>query len=338
MTASLPIAIAGAGLMGRWHAQYAHRCGADVIGIVDSRLESAERLAAKFPGAVASTQLEDLLQDCRPQVVHVCTPIESHARIAQAAMAAGANVIVEKRLTPGAAAARDLLAMAERQNLLLAPVHQFLFQPGFIRARQAVPALGRMLHLDAVFCSAGGHGATPARLDEIAAEILPHPLALIERLCPGVMASIHWNVIRPDAGEWRVAGGARELSVSILISLHGRPTESSFRIVTDGGVIELDLFHGFATIDTAGVSRATKMARPFRTALYRFNGASVQLARRVLAREFAYPGLRDLISEFYAAVRNGGPAPIQPGETLAVALACDAVLVSAALEQRQGHP
>jgi hypothetical protein len=220
--------------------------------------------------------------------------------------------------------------------LLIAPAHQFLFQRGFLRARDAVPALGRILHLDATFCSAGGERSGPAQLDEVAAEILPHPLALIERLLPGSLESFVWNVIRPLAGEWRIVGGGNGVSVSILTSLHGRPTESSFRIVTAGGVIELDLFHGFATIDNAPVSKATKIARPFRTAIRQFRGAGWNLGRRFMAREFAYPGLRTLISEFYAAVRRGAPSPISSMETLAVAGARDAVLQSATLRQQQG--
>jgi predicted dehydrogenase len=336
MAQALPIAIAGAGLMGRWHARYARRCGAALVGIVDCADDAANQMAAGFPGALAFTRLDDLLRERRPQVLHVCTPTESHAPIAEAALAAGVHVLVEKPLAADAEISRKLLSLAEGHGLLLAPTHQFLFQRGFVRARQAASALGRILHVDAVFCSAGGQSAVPARLDEIAAEILPHPLALIERFIPGSLEAAQWAVIRPVAGEWRVVGRGDGVSVSILVSLHGRPTESSFRVIAEGGVIELDLFHGFSTVDTAAVSKETKVTRPFRTAVDRFGGATTNLTRRLLTREFAYPGLRALISAFYTAVRSGGPAPIDPKETLAVASARDAVLQSAELELRRG--
>ena len=100
--------------------------------------------------------------------------------------------------------------------------------------------------------------------------------------------------------------------------------------------MELDLFHGFATVDTAAVSRSAKAARPFRLALGQFMGAGTNLMRRFVTREFAYPGLRTLISEFYDAARRSGPSPISPRETVAVAVARDAVLQAAGLEQRQG--
>jgi predicted dehydrogenase len=336
MAEALPIAIVGAGLMGRWHAQYARYCSGKVVGILDCDRDSAKRLAESFTGAQAYTELNDLLKACQPRVIHICTPIESHARIAETAMAFGANVLVEKPMAVDAAASRDLLAAAERNRLLLTPTHQFLFQRGFLLARKTAPSLGRILHLDATFCSAGGEIPGSDTLDGIAGGILPHPLALIERLLPGHLDAIVWSVTRTFEGEWRILGAGKSLSVSILISLHGRPTEASFRIVTDGGVFDVDLFHGFATVDTAAVSRLAKAARPFRMAARRFIGAGTNLARRVVTREFAYPGLRTLISEFYDAVRRGGPPPISPSETLAVAVARDVVLQSARRESRLG--
>jgi predicted dehydrogenase len=337
MDEALPIAIAGAGLMGSWHAHYARQCGAEVCGILDHNRDSAERLAAKFPGASTCNDLSDLLHHCRPRVIHIATPLASHAPMIEAAMAAGANVLVEKPLACDSTISRDLLTLAERKGLLLAPTHQFLFQRGFLQARDEARRLGRILHLDATFCSAGGEQARGTPLDEIVGAILPHPLALIECLLPGSLQRIGWSVTRPIEGEWRIAGGTDgNMSVSILMSMHGRPTAASFRIVTDGGVIEVDLFHGFATIDTAAVSRATKIARPFRTAFRQFRSAGWNLGRRFAAGEFAYPGLRTLISEFYAAVRTGAPSPISPGETLAVALARDAVLRAAERDPPKG--
>jgi len=336
MAEALSIAIAGAGLMGRWHAQYARHCGVRIAGILDRNAGASEQLAAKFPGARAWTDLNDLLQHCRFDAIHVCTPVESHARIAEQALAAGVNVLLEKPLAPDAATARDLLSDANRRGLILMPTHQFLFQRGFLLAQTALPELGRVLHLDGTFCSAGGGSAEPDRLDEIAAEILPHPLSLMERLLPGRLEATNWSVFRALEGEWRIAGANNAVTISILISLQGRPTEASFRILTDGGSIELDLFHGFATIDTAAVSRATKAAKPFRTSAGRFIGAGTNLMRRLATREFAYPGLRTLISVFYDAIRHGWPSPITASESLAVAVARDALLESAGFKRQQG--
>jgi predicted dehydrogenase len=297
------IAIMGSGLMGTWHARYSRRCGASICGIVD----------------------DQLLKDCRPVVLHVCTPLESHVEIARLALNSGVNVLMEKPLAPDEASTRELLSLAERNGLLLAPVHQFLFQDGFLHAHAAMPSLGRILHIDSTFCSAGGERGKGSP-DEIVAEILPHPLSMIERLLPDSLSAFDWNAIRQLPGEWRIVGEGLGVSVSLLISLQGRPTESSMRIVTDGGVVDLDLFHGFATVDRAAVSKTSKIARPFRRAAQEFHGAGWNLTRRLIKREFAYPGLLTLISEFYKAVGQEHPAPINPKETIAVASARDRIL------------
>jgi predicted dehydrogenase len=317
------VVIAGAGLMGAWHARYARQCGASVCGVLDRDPAAADRLARQFAGARPFTELGRVFEDCRPRVVHVCTPMESHAVLAAAALDAGAHVLVEKPLAETAAISRELLSQATKTGLLLSPVHQFLFQQGFIDACAAVPRLGRILHLEATFCSAGGERATGASLDEIASEILTHPLGLIERLVPGALDDMQWQTHRTLPGEWRVAGATHALTASVLVSLQGRPTECSFRILTDGGVIDLDLFHGFATIDTAPISKAAKIGRPFRVSSKRMQRAGSNLTCRLITREFAYPGLRRLISEFYKAARSGSGAPIGAEEIIAVAAARD---------------
>ena len=323
MAERFSVAIAGAGLMGHWHARYARQCGASVSGIMDCDLVAAQRLARRIPSARPYADMGEMIASCRPQVVHICTPIDSHVQLAQDAMRAGAHVLMEKPIAPNAAISRDLLATAAQSGLLLAPVHQFLFQDGFRQACKWSSGLGRILHIDADFCSAGGEGANPNRLDEIAAEILPHPLAMIERLVPGTLSKVAWHAVRTSAGEWRASGAVNGLSMAILISLHGRPTESSMRIVAERGVIDLDLFHGFATIDTVGSTRAAKIGRPFRGSAKRLGKASWNLLWRLATREFAYPGLRRLISEFYEAVHIGTNGPIGVDEIIAVCDACD---------------
>ena len=328
MDKSFEIAVAGAGITGRWHAAYARRCGARVCAIVDPDESAGRRLAARIAGAAWCTDVADLLQRSKPAVLHVCSPLKTHAGIARLALEAGAHVLIEKPLAESAATTEALLELASRQGLLLVPVHQFVFQDGMSKALAVLPGLGRMLHLEARICSAGGTGFPAAGLDQIAADILPHPLSLVERLMPGLSGSADWKVLRPDSGEWRAVAGGGGMSIDLLVSLHGRPTECSFQVTAEQGSIHLDLFHGFARIDRGSVSRAGKITQPFRTASAHLAQASLNLARRLVHREPAYPGLLRLIRLFYEAVRTGSGAPLQPAEILAVAQVRDSLLRS----------
>jgi len=322
----LPVAIAGAGLMGAWHAIYAQRCGATIVAVVDSNVEAGARLCARFPGSRNVTSVADLKHALKPKVLHICTPIESHANLALSALEAGMHVLVEKPLAGDAQVSRDLLSAAVRCGRVVMPVHQFLFQDGFRNVMARKAELGSILHIDATFCSAGATLVTNQDSDSVAAGILPHPLSLIERLVPGTLGAADWTVFHMRAGEWRVCGRANGLSISIVISLHGRPTECAMRIITEDGAVDLDLFHGFAIVDRASVSRAAKIARPFRTATARFGQAGWNLARRLVTRQFAYPGLNRLIAEFYHALDTGSSAPIAPEEIIAIASARDQIV------------
>ena len=329
MVDPFPVAIVGAGLMGTWHARYARQSGGFVCGIVDPDRQAAERLAAEFSGVRAFPALGALLEGCRPRAIHICTPLESHYGLAATALNAGVHVLMEKPLAATAVATRDLLLMAQRNGVLLVPAHQFLFQRGFVDAQAALPALGPILHVDATFCSAGAEHVAGTS-DEIAFGILPHPLALLERFISGSLALLRWRADRAGVGEWRIVGVTEGVTVSILISLRGRPTECSLRLVTVGGSVELDLFHGFATIDTARISKSGKVAKPFRVSARRAVGAGWNLMQRFATREFAFPGLRALISTFYAAARTGSAPPINADEIIAVAAARDTLLASVA--------
>ena len=58
--------------------------------------------------------------------------------------------------------------------------------------------------------------------------------------------------------------------------------------------------------------------------------AGWDLAGRAVARETAYPGLRELVQRTYDAIGSGSPPPIGAEETLAVAVARDAIIKAAA--------
>jgi predicted dehydrogenase len=236
---------------------------------------------------------------------------------------------VEKPFASSAEVTRRLLTSAEAHGLHACPVHQFPFQNGFRRVLGALGTLGRIRHVDVVVCSAGSDGRDASGRDEIALEIVPHALSLLARLLPEPVDEPAWRVDHPEAGELRattVVGGA---TLSILVSMAGRPTRNTLRVVADRGTAHADLFHGFAVIEPGDVSRARKLARPFTLSATTLAAAATNLAGRALTRRPAYPGLRELIEAFHGSVRTGSPPPIAATETLRVARAWDAIRRSA---------
>jgi predicted dehydrogenase len=326
MTRTPRAVIVGAGLMGRWHAQALVRAGGRVVAVVDVDEAAAAQLARDYPESLAATAIDALPTMMAADIVHVCTPAATHAEVIRRAIARRCPVIVEKPLAPDAAETERLLADAARAGVWLVPVHQTLCQDGVRRA--LTWSTGRTLRLfDYCTCSAGAADASPSRADAVAAEILPHPLSLIDAFRPGALEAITWTVHRPAPGELAATGAAGALIVRLLVSMHARPTRHDLTISSDSGTIDVDLFHGHAWREPgARPSRATKVARPFAVAVVGAAAAAANLTRRVLTREPAYPGLSAFIAAAYRSLDDPAQRPVTDAHTRTVARARDAIL------------
>ena len=114
---AVKVAIAGAGLMGRWHAHAAERAGGRVVAVVDRDRGRAQRLASRHRGARAFKDAEASFDIA--DVVHICTPTQTHVALAGAALAARRPVLVEKPLAPTAADTQELVRLAETHAVML---------------------------------------------------------------------------------------------------------------------------------------------------------------------------------------------------------------------------
>lgn len=320
----LSAVVAGAGLMGRWHAYEIGRAGGDVVAVADRDLPSARRLARRHRDARAFGSLEEAVAAVAADVVHVCTPTGTHAELVGRALDAGLPALVEKPLAPDGPATREILERARDAGRLLCPVHQFLFQRGARRLFDRAEALGPVRHVDFTACSAGAEGGADPR--SVAREILPHPLSFLERLAPGGLDGLDLDAVEPAPGELRATAHAAGFSASVLVSMSGRPTENRMRVVGEGGTARLNLYHGYAVLAPAGrPTRLRKAAAPFLAAGREGASAGWNLLLRAASARPAYPGLRELVRRFHAAIAEGAPPPIDPRETLAVAEARDAI-------------
>ncbi len=312
--------IVGAGLMGRWHLDAARRSGARIVAVVDSDLGRAQELGGRSaPARVSLTAALEQPAD----VVHICTPVGTHATLCHEALAAGCHVIVEKPATQSATEAAALCTAARATGRLLVPVHQFVFQRGIQAIHRRLSQFGPIRHLEFATASAGAEVAN-ADCDAVAGEIVPHALALARYLLGVSVAELEWTVQRPAAGEWRfstLTGQGTSLVGSI--SLRIRPTFASCRVLGEGASATADLFHDFAVFERAHASRRYKMIRPLAVGLRSTALAAANLVGRALRGERAYPGLRALCAATYAAITGPGPPPFAADEIVDVARGVD---------------
>jgi predicted dehydrogenase len=82
----------------------------ELTAFCDADLERAQKVASEFgvQDAKAYTDYKELLRDETIDVVHICTPNNSHAEVSMAALAAGKHVNCEKPMAKTAAEARSM--------------------------------------------------------------------------------------------------------------------------------------------------------------------------------------------------------------------------------------
>lgn len=328
ITGPIRTGIVGAGLMGRWHAETVKKIGGRVVAVADLDLLAARKLASRFPGALSFASIEQMLEQAKLDVLHICTPTESHVPLAETAIRAGLDLLVEKPLTPTAEETARLLELAEQYGVKLCPVYQFVFQDGALKAKAWLPQIGRIVHMKSTIHSAGGDHGPEERKDQIAADILPHPLSLIQEFSPVELIGQPWLAFRSAPGELHAFSQASDMSLSIEISMNARPTVCVFQVAGTKGTIHLDLFHGYAYLEPGWVSRNRKIVYPFESAARQFWAATANLRGRVMRWEPAYPGLRQLILSFYHSVASGMASPISSEDIMAIANTRDCLLTN----------
>jgi predicted dehydrogenase len=333
--APLRVAIIGAGLMGRVHTEAARNSGGRLTAVVDPAGEAAGRLASEF--GVRSITRDELLAGGVADVVHVCSPPDSHANECESALRAGMHVLCEKPVTQTAAELESLFELAQSSDLLLCPVHQFPMQDGIRQIRSAHASLGKIRHIAAEICTAGADGLSDEARHQIALDILSHPLSLCAALDAAPLSRAKWSVAVSAPGEMIVTGVSGEILISYLISTRGRPTSNLLRVIGESGTATADLYHGYSYIEGGAVSRARKATRPFAASGLAFSSAAINGIKRALEGETAFPGLRTLVKGFYDAIGNRGLPPITPSECLDIARARDTIvaLSSSGLSQAQ---
>ncbi|MBW5449126.1 gfo/Idh/MocA family oxidoreductase [Cohnella sp. CFH 77786] len=113
-----------------------------ITAFFDVAADRAGEAKAKFgtPEAKIYDNVHDLLYDPNVQVVHVCTPNDTHAEISIAALEAGKHVLCEKPMAKTAADARRMLEVAERTGKKLSIAYQNRFRRDSLWMHEAARA------------------------------------------------------------------------------------------------------------------------------------------------------------------------------------------------------
>jgi predicted dehydrogenase/nucleoside-diphosphate-sugar epimerase len=316
-TRKLRIAFIGAGNMAGHHLQALSRVPTPhtVVGVYDLRPGAAAAFA-KRAGTQGFTAISDLLEQAQPDLVHICTPAGGHFEPARQALLARAHVYVEKPFVETPAEAETLFQLARERGLLICAGHQLLRDPAYQRLMRAASALEPVMHVDSYFTF------RPPRLDPFQAshralgvqllDILPHPLyslvAALDRF--GKDSAIEILHVASTPTELHALLRAGEVTGRLAVSLRARPVASTLTATGARGSLTVDFIRTIVVgAGNDGTSPLEKIANPFLEAAQLAWRSATSLTRR-LVRGADYPGLVELLSDFYAAAVAGHNSPV----------------------------
>jgi predicted dehydrogenase/nucleoside-diphosphate-sugar epimerase len=330
---TLRIGIIGAGQMARQHAQAIGRLGnATVTAVVDPDPSALEAIRRIQPGAVGFASVEDLLGSEAVDVVHICTPPQTHELLTEQVLDAGCHVYVEKPFVETQAAATRLAKLADRKGLKICAGHQLLYEPPTLRALELLPALGELTHVESYFSfRAMKHspsGRAPLRDDLQLLDVLPHPVYLLldflERAAEGTTRLVSVDIGPRGTVHALVRRGS--LTATLVVTLEGRPVENYLRLVGVNGSIHADYVRSTVQRNLGpGASGIDKLLSPYRLAWQLLTGTTAAMGKRFLKRQRSYPGLAEIFGAFYESIRQNRSSPVTRANLIETVAICEQI-------------
>ena len=242
----------GVGYLGRFHAQkYAQLAACELVAVVDGREEIRQAVAAEV-GARPLADFRELLG--KVDAVSVVTPTPAHFEIADAFLASGAHVLVEKPITETPAQARALIAQAARSKRILQVGHLERFNAAVLAAE---PHITSPRFMECTRLAPYKERGTDVN---VVLDLMIHDIDLVQSLANSEIESIDAIGTPVFSGEIdianariRFANGCVANTTASRVSLK---TERKLRIFEDAAYISLDLQQKILTLIRKRVGEA----------------------------------------------------------------------------------
>ncbi|MEL6165573.1 MAG: Gfo/Idh/MocA family oxidoreductase [Cyanobacteria bacterium J06628_3] len=328
MTTALKSAVIGTGAISKEHLSFISNAeSAHLAGVCDLSRASAKYAANRFGADALYTNYNQMLDEIKPDVVHILTPPHTHKKIAKDCLAAGVHVFCEKPITPTYEEFQELSGFARSCDRTLIENHNYCFNRKILAIQKLIAddILGEVREVEirvALDVRDGGIFAD---------ENLPNP---IHKMPAGVVHDFITHicslVVRfiPDfdrvAAAWSNHGGGDlfkydDLDATVIAgSAHARIRFSShtlprgFYVTVRGskGYAETDLFqpHLRCVIPRAG-DVLSPLINHFANGCD-FIGSSFINFRNKIMQNTPYEGMHRLLDETYQALIKAEKPPI----------------------------
>jgi predicted dehydrogenase len=340
----LRVAIIGCGKIADQHAEHiAVIPGCQLVAVADSELLMAKQLAERYSVSQYYTDINALLTESKPDVVHITTPPQSHHTLTQLCLEADCHAFVEKPFTMTYQEAVDLVALAESRHRLLTVGHYAQYSHAARQMRELITSGylgGSPVHIESYYCyDLGDPAYAKALLGDpyhwvrglpggLLQNTISHGIGKIAEFLktdrPAVVASGFTSQALRDVGEHRIIDELRtiihdgKMTAYFTFSSQMRPTLNHLRVFGPKNAICIDE-NQQTLIKLRGArykSYMEKFIPPYALAK-QYMGNLTRNAKLFLKNDFQEGhGMRELIRAFHASIMTGGPSPISNREIL----------------------
>jgi predicted dehydrogenase len=317
-------AIVGCGLIARTHAKVLKKdvLGADLI-FCDRNQDKADSYASQFSTAApAYTDYAAMLEKESPHAVHILTQPASHVELAKAALDAGAHLYIEKPVTESLTEFNELQALADEKQLILYPGYSTLGYPILHRARN-IMASGKMGELVSVHCDfnvAPAVGKIPYGREDhwaysleggILENVVDHPMSLLADTISGPVLHdvcvLKRAKLPQDSPNLMHATVMNDSQIgSFTLSYANGNAYAYVTYFLEAGTLRVDLRNFILTTEygTGPQSFPSRFVSGLKiSAGLAFSTVGMAIDR-VSGRTAINPGIRGLITNFYAVARG----------------------------------
>jgi predicted dehydrogenase len=353
----LRVAIIGCGKIAEQHARAIKRIGsARLVGVCDREALMAEQLAERHGIDHFSDDVDRLLGEVRPDIVHITTPPRSHFPLALRCLESGCNVYVEKPFTLDTREATALIREATSRDLKLTAGHNLQYTWESMEARALVREGflgGPPVHIESYYTYDLGDGAYARALlgdsghwvrrlpGKLLHNIISHGIARIAEYmscdAPYVSAFGYRSPRLTALGEREIIDELRvhlwdrgNMSASFVFSSQLGPAQNGYRLYGPKNSLTVDNLHRTLIRQRQAHHKSylNYFIPPVSDAREHLRNAARNVSRFVRAEFHDDSGLGNLIEAFYESVAGEAPLPISYREIQLTSEIMDAVFAA----------
>jgi len=340
---SLPpvrVALIGCGVIADTHMQFlADMSNIKVVACCDPDPENAKKMTGKWNVPAVYDSVETMLEDVKPDAVHMMVPPQFNSSIAMIAIKHGCHIFMEKPMAVNSAEAGAIIKAAAARGVKVCVDHNHLYDSVMVKARRIIEsgALGKVTWVDSYYgfdlgsnrsnrlMLPGGENNWTFQLPGgLFQNLLPHPLSVaLDVIGEPISSYAHARFFRilphQPMDELRILLETRDAGGLVTVSLAASPKFQTLTVYGTKGSLLVDFAHKIVVpqIHLSHVPKSVSrliMNMRWGTSLIR---GTLRMVWQVLRKKWIhFDGMNIMIREFYSTIQENRPSPVDPADLL----------------------